>query len=77
MFATISALIESGVVARPTPTEEITSDIAMDPSDDENIIALVSTVMQTLRNLCENLEDDYLRDALDSEILELLEKIKS
>ena len=49
----------------------------MDPSDDENIIALVSTVMQTLRNLCENLEDDYLRDALDSEILELLEKIKS
>ncbi|MCR5124657.1 MAG: tetratricopeptide repeat protein [Treponema sp.] len=77
LFATISALIESGIVARPTPTEEITSDIAMDPSDDENIIALVSTVMQTLRNLCENLEDDYLRDALDSEILELLEKIKS
>ena len=77
LFATVSALLASGVVTRPNATDEITSDIDLSMADDENIIALVSSVMQTLRQLCENLEDDYLRDALDSEILGLLEKIKS
>lgn len=77
LFATISALIASGVVPHSTPTDEITSDIALNMADDENIVSLVGSVMKSLRQLCENLEDDYLRDALDSEILGLLEKIKS
>ncbi len=78
LLATVTAFLNSGLLSpRPTPTEEITSDLMLDPSNDGEVIELVSSVMETLRKLCENLQDDYLRDAIDTEILKLLEKIKS
>lgn len=77
LFATVVALLKSGVMSGPTPTEEITSPIDMDASSDEYIVTLISSVMETLRKLCESLEDDYLRDAIDSEILGILEKIRT
>ncbi len=78
LFATITALLNSGLVSpHPTPTEEATSDITIDSENDDDVIALVSSVMGTLRTLCENLQDDYLRDAIDTEILNLLEKIRA
>ena len=78
LFATISALLNSGLITRsPTPTDEITSDLTIDASSEEDVVELVGSVFETLRGLCESLEDEYLRDALDTEILELLEKIKS
>jgi len=78
LFATVSALLKSGVLNQnPTPTEEITSDITVDTSNDGDIVKLLNSVMENLKTLCKNLEDDYLRDALDTEILALLEKIKN
>lgn len=77
LFATVVALLKSGVMSGPTPTEEITSPIDMDASSEEYIVTLISSVMETLRKLCESLEDDYLRDAIDSEILGILEKIRT
>lgn len=76
LFATICALLQTGVVKQFDATDEITSDLTMDTNDDEYILNLVSSVMENIKVLCTNLEDEYLRDALDSEILELLEKIK-
>lgn len=77
LFATVSALLSSGIVSAPTPTDLITSDLSLDMSDDRDVIKLISSVMENVRQLCTNLEDDYLRDALDTEVLKLLEKLKN
>ena len=66
LLATVNALINSGLV---TVQEDVR------PSDKIGV-ELVAQVLSDVRELSMNVKDEYLRDALDSEALMLLEKIK-
>ena len=66
LLATVNALINSGLI---TVQENIS------PSDKIGI-ELVAQVLSDVRDLSMNVKDEYLRDALDSEALALLEKLK-
>ncbi|MBQ3671602.1 MAG: tetratricopeptide repeat protein [Treponema sp.] len=66
LLATVNALINSGLI---TVQENVK------PSDKIGI-ELVAQVLSDVRELSMNVKDEYLRDALDSEALALLERIK-
>ena len=66
LLATITALINSGLITNQT------SGVV----EGTNGVDLVIKVLNDIRELNANIEDEYLRDALDSEALALLEKLK-
>lgn len=66
LLATVNALINSGLVSGNENAK----------ASDKTGLELVAQVLTDVQNLSSNVKDEYLRDALDSEVLSLLEKIR-
>ncbi|WP_191016819.1 tetratricopeptide repeat protein [Treponema zioleckii] len=67
LLATVTALINSGLVNECETEDGLNSQ--------KYGLELVSDVLNDIRDLNGSIEDEYLKDALDNEILKLLEKL--